>query len=619
MALSKQQIKQIQKQYPQKSIEIIAQEFRLPPRHIYKALGLHRELFQYRLEKAAQYITIFIFVCVPFVFIRGISDYADLPQRVFIQTGVIFLLVLCAVRVMAERQLIILKNMLVPLCLMFALWVCITVFWAQSKYEGFYSALHWSAGVLIFCAFIILLRKDTTIPVFLYGLCWAITGTVLLGLSQKFFGFHFIPQSTSPAAGFANANVAAEYVSLTMPVIMGVGWYRKQKVVLLYACLFIVFLSGVFLFYTNCRAAWVALCCSGIWAAVLIMKQRLKETLFQRLIMAAVVVGVILCGIAFTTGMFTKVVRLAGGSAQYRIFVWENSSAMLRDKPVQGFGAGGFKIFYPGYKNKAIVDMAFDKSKQIRRAHNDYIQIAVETGIPGLLLFAGILGYGLVVAWRFVGPRQVFQYTPLVIGVSAGLVSFMVTAFFGFPFQRAVQPVVVFAYLAILCILYDYAGQTQRYYQFKIPRPLGITVLVLVCIAGAMLARFNVRNIISDGYFHEAMRMEKSRANKRALAAALQAVTYNSYRMDVLTTAGRAYITTGGLDRGIEALEKVVGVQPYNLNALFILGAAYANAGKNEQALETFRRVLRIKPDFEEAQRIVAAIKTHGGVRVNLT
>jgi predicted Zn-dependent protease len=87
--------------------------------------------------------------------------------------------------------------------------------------------------------------------------------------------------------------------------------------------------------------------------------------------------------------------------------------------------------------------------------------------------------------------------------------------------------------------------------------------------------------------------------------------------MDVLTTVGRAYVTTGRPEEGIDALETVTARQPYNLNALFILGAGYANAGRSAESLEAFRRVLVIKPDFEEARRIVSRLKSQGRVKVN--
>ena len=85
-----------------------------------------------------------------------------------------------------------------------------------------------------------------------------------------------------------------------------------------------------------------------------------------------------------------------------------------------------------------------------------------------------------------------------------------------------------------------------------------------------------------------------------------------------MTTAGRAYVTTGKLDKGIEALEAVSRNQPYNLNAHFILGSAYANAGQTEKALAAFRKVLKITPFFSEAKKIIVSIKAFGKVKVNL-
>ena len=110
----------------------------------------------------------------------------------------------------------------------------------------------------------------------------------------------------------------------------------------------------------------------------------------------------------------------------------------------------------------------------------------------------------------------------------------------------------------------------------------------------------------------------KKGLNVKALDFGLQAIAACPGRMDVLTTVGRAYITTGRLDEGIAALQTVIKQQPYNLNALFILGVGYANAGRSAEALETFRRVLAIKPDFVEALPIVSRLKASGRVTVNL-
>jgi tetratricopeptide (TPR) repeat protein len=131
--------------------------------------------------------------------------------------------------------------------------------------------------------------------------------------------------------------------------------------------------------------------------------------------------------------------------------------------------------------------------------------------------------------------------------------------------------------------------------------------------------RFNFKNIICDSYYFTAVGMEKRGNNSRALSSSLDAHEYNKYRMDVLITAGRAYIATGEEQKAIEILQKVVGTNPYNLNALFLLGVAYANSNDKENALETFRRVLQIKPDFSEARKIYFSLKAYGNAKVNLS
>lgn len=610
MSLSNQQLKLIKRLYSSKSPEDIGRELGLSAAAVYKALGLRHELYVLRIEKAAQYVVMLMLLCSPFLFIRGLSDFADLPQRVFLQTGVVLLGLLCCARALLSKNIIVVKGATPLLCVLFVLWICLSLLWAQSPFDARYAVVHWSCGPVLLFSMLCLVRTEDALGKMLYCLCAGLAGTVLLGLGQEFFGFRFVPQSLVPAAGFANPNVAAEYTALILPIALGVALSRRSRnVPVLLAC-GLTLGSIVYLICARCRSAWLALLCAGLWAAVCAIAPRIRGRLSLRWVLLLCAVAVVAAFGLFCTGTVGKVVRLAGGSAIYRTMVWENSLAMVQERPLLGFGPAGFKIFYPGYKNRAVPDKAFDKETQIRRAHNDYLQMAVETGVPGFLLFAGILLSGFAITLRHAGGAA---EQPLVIGLSAGIIAFMTTAFFGFPFQRAVHPVVVFTCLALLNML-----RGVRLVSVKVPRGIAIAALIIVCVAGAALTRFNVRTIISDGYFQTALRYEKGRANKKALEASLQAHAYSPQRMDILTTVGRAYVTTGDLDKGIQALEQVTAAQPYNLNALFILGAAYTNRGDSEKALATFRRVLQINPDFEEARQIVCGIKTRDAVRVNI-
>jgi tetratricopeptide (TPR) repeat protein len=305
--------------------------------------------------------------------------------------------------------------------------------------------------------------------------------------------------------------------------------------------------------------------------------------------------------------------------SEYRLTAWRNSIEMIRDKPVQGFGLGNFKIIYPAYSHWAVVDRVLDKTHYLGKAHNDYIQIAAELGIPGFLLFVLVPAYGLVLSWRLLREPRTCSFYPVIVGVAGGLIAFMVSAFFSFPMQRSLPPLLVFFYCGILAILNgDPAGQNKKMI-IKLPRPIGLSLVFLIGFSGVALLRFNLRNINCDKYYFEAIGMEKSGVDRKALSASLNAHQYNKHRMDVLTTMGRAYIATGELDRATETLEKVISKTPNNLNALFFLGVAYTNSDRNVKAIEIFKKVLHLNPDFYLARQIICSLKAFGKARVSLS
>ncbi|MCP4715260.1 MAG: tetratricopeptide repeat protein, partial [Deltaproteobacteria bacterium] len=352
-----------------------------------------------------------------------------------------------------------------------------------------------------------------------------------------------------------------------------------------------------------------------VWLGVLWSKKRFGS-------IRTIVWGMALCiGLIFVSAYILEDKKQLDGSAWYRLTVWQNCIEMIKDRPVLGLGPGGFQFFYPAYTNRVQRDPAFDKEKQIRRVHNDFLQLGAELGIPGALLFTGLLFGGLYMAWKLGPDKKHGDQTRLLsTWLSTGIVAFMGTAAFSFPLQRSTPPLILFVYLGLLArMYYEHRYKTCRKGPVTVGRAAAIVILCVVLVGGGALVRFNWRNVLCDSHFRTAMRMEKKRHNPAALAAGLRAHEYNRHRMDVLSTVGRAYVTTKQYDKAIIVLEKVVRGYPYHLNALFILGVAYTNSDNNDQALETFRRVLQIKPNFKEAKQIVSMIKSRGKARVNLS
>lgn len=145
-------------------------------------------------------------------------------------------------------------------------------------------------------------------------------------------------------------------------------------------------------------------------------------------------------------------------SRNIRIMFYHMGAAMVRDHPVAGIGADNFWLRANEYRAKISAE---PENRQIvqgnegaipERAHNEYLQIAAELGIPGLVIFAclliSIIGLGCRMIWRD-------RHSPdlvLRIGALAGICAFLLSsAYSSFSF-RLVQNGVVFFFLAA-CLL----------------------------------------------------------------------------------------------------------------------------------------------------------------------
>ncbi len=73
-----------------------------------------------------------------------------------------------------------------------------------------------------------------------------------------------------------------------------------------------------------------------------------------------------------------------------RVTVWRTAIAAIANKPFMGFGVGNFESAYQQFQYPANYGLHYSFSTIF--AHNGFLQVATETGIPGaLILFGGFL------------------------------------------------------------------------------------------------------------------------------------------------------------------------------------------------------------------------------------
>ena len=103
------------------------------------------------------------------------------------------------------------------------------------------------------------------------------------------------------------------------------------------------------------------------------------------------------------------------GSVSQRLDLWRAGFAIAIDHPVVGVGPGGYASETRSYSTSLHGTLV---------AHNNYVQVAAETGFPGLALYLALFGTALLSAARVIG-----QSAQDSRGATAGAVQLSIVAY----------------------------------------------------------------------------------------------------------------------------------------------------------------------------------------------
>jgi O-antigen ligase len=140
------------------------------------------------------------------------------------------------------------------------------------------------------------------------------------------------------------------------------------------------------------------------------------------------------------------------GEGDNRLDIWRDSLVILKDHPL-GIGLGNFKNVYPVYNVSRISDTRF------LYAHNDYLQLLIEVGIPGFL--ALVSGFYIFLGKSFYKVKQMKSHHDplrffLAVGALSGLVSIAFHSFFDFNLH---MPANLIYFVTLMAIVYSCAWE----------------------------------------------------------------------------------------------------------------------------------------------------------------
>ncbi len=271
-------------------------------------------------------------------------------------------------------------------------------------------------------------------------------------------------------------------------------------------------------------------------------------------------------------------------SVKQRTENWDSSVNIIKDFPVTGVGIGNFGIIYPKYK--------LPDANETKYAHNNYLQLAAEAGLLGLLILLWIIFELYKISYKYL--KQNRDYISL--GLLASASAFLIHSLIDFDFFI---PEVAFHWWVITGLLTVRTGVIPKAVRFS--KLVKIFLLFLVLISSFFAGKF----ILSDSLFE--IGIEKQSENKDAAEVDnyLRKAIKLDPKNDLYYTAMSKNLErqlyenqkrTELIPEIIGYYKKAIALNPYYSYHHRDLGLFYMRLGLPQMASEEFKKAIEMYP-----------------------
>lgn len=268
------------------------------------------------------------------------------------------------------------------------------------------------------------------IPVVFYG--------IMQSAGYDFPGIYRFESRVHSSLG--NPIILGTYLIIIIPLLFSLARNTHGEVWELFLWLMVP-IGLINLLLTESRGAWLGLAASVL--VVFLVRRRLMmrakdgrrrdsaSTKKKRLVVGITVALIITIAILFILPLghfgqrLTSTLAISEGSAAIRIEIWKASLNMIADKPLLGFGFEQMGYWFPAYQTPMYAKLSPDGVAD--RTHNDLLQIAVDFGVPGLLL------YIWMITIVFLSLFKIRSAPPYSTGLTAAIAGYFVQAQTGVP------------------------------------------------------------------------------------------------------------------------------------------------------------------------------------------
>ncbi len=371
----------------------------------------------------------------------------------FLEEGAALLLVAWALRGIVCRQLEIAFTPLFVPMLLFAglvgmqLLLHRTAYW----YLTWQKSLLWAAYGIFFFLAVQCFRREAWLKRF--GIALTVFGCALamFAILQKFAGngkLYWVLPNQAAADFFGPYMNHAHYAGLMemlvpFPLVLAMARYSSLPARVLYS--FAALIMGSSILLSQSRGGVIAFVVGLGVLTVVAAKGRSRRNQFAWL--GGFCLLLIFCFLLVRPhGLWDRFAQLDEhmdkAHDENRLSMLEDSLRMIARRPLLGWGFGSFAVVYPSFRS-------FYTDLNVNAAHDDFVELTVETGLAGLVLvivFVFLLyrcGMSNAHHWR----RQ--PHSGIALGALVGCTSLIVHSFSDFNLQVPANAAMFFVLAAI--------------------------------------------------------------------------------------------------------------------------------------------------------------------------
>ncbi|NMP01231.1 O-antigen ligase family protein [Pseudoalteromonas arctica] len=169
---------------------------------------------------------------------------------------------------------------------------------------------------------------------------------------------------------------------------------------------------------------------------------RQKPKAFKLLIVSFFIIDLIIIGAIFDVEKVKQRISETSISSETRDEVVRDSIPLILDKPLLGSGGGTFYTAFPAHQSEPY-------SGYYDNAHNDYVQFAVELGIPTTAALGSLILYCLWLCIATMRKRKTALFQGVAFGCAIAIIDMLLHSLVDYSLQAGANSIL---FMTILCL-----------------------------------------------------------------------------------------------------------------------------------------------------------------------